>query len=82
MIIIFAIIVYLNNHFLSSKGRVGEGQLVALAARIWSAECGKTVSQIVVDSEWLVAVADIRRTVAYINKINLFKSILKIGLIQ
>ena len=53
--------IYLYDHFLSSNSSVGESQLVASAARIWSIESGKSVSQIVVYNNRLVVVADERR---------------------
>ena len=48
---------YLDTHFLSGDGRVGEGELVALAARALLAECSKAVRQRVADDHRLVVVA-------------------------
>ena len=52
----------LNDHRLSGDGRVGEGQLITFAARIRSAERGKSVRQIVIDGNRLVVGTGVRRT--------------------
>ena len=52
----------LNNHCLSGNGSVGESQLVTFAARIRSAEGGKSVGQIVIDDNRLVVGAGVGRT--------------------
>lgn len=53
---------YLYDHFLSSDSGVSESQLVAFAARIWSTESSKSISQSVVYNNGLVVGTDERPT--------------------